>query len=216
MPFPAISTLRPVPHIDFFGKYGHTRQEYIDGVLYPLPAHDRGDQRILENLLSALRPQLASSPCALFEGGVVGNGPPVASTPPGRHSYAIEGVFARPAVVIVLDSPAYFVPTTSVIMNPTVLIEVCSASEQDYYTGTRFTALRQWLSPAFSDYVLIATERPEVAHYKRQYAHDWPLELATDADDVIALSRVGCAVMLGELYRGMRDSVGRPFVRSAV
>lgn len=214
MPFPTISTTRPVTHHDFLGgrRPGQTRQEYLDGVLHPLLAVDHNHQIILDNLVQALRPQLAHGPGTLLQDVMIGRGPVPASTPTGRFSYATQGVFARSDLLLMAEPASHFAPSAHVVTNPSVVIEVLMPGEDDYYTGIRFEALRTWLGDAWHDYVLIAADRLEVAHYRRATAQDWSLEVLRAAHDVVTLPRVGCAVTLGELYSGVRDRAGRPLV----
>ena len=130
---------------------------------------------MLTNLVQALTPQIQGSPCALSQDVMLGSGPTIESTPPGQWRYATSGAFVWADVAIMVDRPAYFVPSNSIIVNPTAIFEVLGTGEQDYVTGLRFEALRQWLDHSFHDYVLILAQHPEVAHYVRVGRDDWTL-----------------------------------------
>ena len=212
MAFPSIVTAHPVTHRQFFASPGRRREEFLDGVVYPRLSVDRTHQTVLTNLVQALSPQIKGSPCELSQDVMLGSGPTIESTPPGQWSYATSGAFVWVDLAIMLDRPTYFVPSNKVITNPCVIVEVLSPGEQDYMVGIRFEALRQWLDTRWHDYVLMLTAHPEVAHYARSGRDDWTLTVYEDLNNVIALPRVGVTVTLAELYAGLRDTAGRPFV----
>ena len=215
MAFPTVSSQKPVTHRAYFegGHLGQSRQELIDGVLHTLLAVDRNHLVILDNLIQCLTPQMRHSPwCEMVQNVMVGNGPTPDHTPSGQFSYSTEGAFLRPDVVLMAEPKDYFVPSQVVLRNPSAIVEVVSAEEEPYVTGIRFEGLRRWLDHRCTDYVLISTARAAVAHYRRRSVHDWPLTVHTGSGEVVSLPRVGVTVTLGELYRGVRDRAGRPFV----
>lgn len=212
MPFAPVVNQHPVTHRQFFASPGRRREDYLDGVVYPRLPVERTHQTVLTNLVQALRPQIKGSPCELSQDVMLGSGPTIESTPAGQFSYATAGAFVWADLAILLDRPSYFVPSNTVVTNPTVVIEVLSPAEQHYLTGVRFDAMRHWLDQRFGEYVLILAQHPEVAHYARSGRDDWHLTVHEDLDAVLRLPRVHCTVTLAELYAGLRDASGRPYV----
>lgn len=214
MAFPTISSQQPATHRRFFRDLASAsvRQEFVEGVVYPRPSVGPVHQRVLANVVSALTPQITGSPCTLYQDTMVGRGAYIESTPPGEYSYSTAGVFVMPDLVVMLDRPEYFVPSNSIIVNPTVIIEVLVQGEEEYSAGPRFAALRRWLPPSWYAYMLITSTPPEIACYVRMGRDDWRLETCSGFDDVVRIPRVGCALMVGEAFVGIRDEGGRPLI----
>ena len=87
------------------------------------------------------------------------------------------------------------------ILNPRAIVEVLSPSTADYDRGTKFNHYKQ--IPELNHYVLVAQDRMEVDHYRRQGNRDWLLHTANDPADRVILDDLGVNIMLAQMYEGV-------------
>lgn len=82
-------------------------------------------------------------------------------------------------------------------MNPTIIIEVLSASIEPYDRGKKFQHYRTITS--LQDYILIAQDNVRIEHFARQ-GEQWVLTDAKMMDTVLKLPSIACALALSEVY----------------
>ncbi|MGB1288386.1 MAG: Uma2 family endonuclease [Aggregatilineales bacterium] len=90
---------------------------------------------------------------------------------------------------------------SATLTNPTVLIEVLSASTASVDRIQKLEEYRQ--IDTLQDYLIIAQDAIWVAHYQRQTAKTWTYTVYTDSDDMINLPAIDCTLLLLTVYENI-------------
>ncbi len=87
------------------------------------------------------------------------------------------------------------------VMNAIAIVEVLSASTQDYDRGEKFVAYRSM--PDFQDYILVDQTKIYVEHHQKMSINQWLLTVHTNEADSINLKSCGIAIAIEDLYEGI-------------
>lgn len=79
--------------------------------------------------------------------------------------------FVYPDVTVVCGSLVMLPPTSDVVANPTVLIEIMSASTESYDRGLKWEGYQRLAS--LTDYILVAQREVRVEHFQRRAPVGW-------------------------------------------
>jgi Uma2 family endonuclease len=87
------------------------------------------------------------------------------------------------------------------LLNPTLIVEVLSASTADKDRGEKFMLYRQ--IPSLQQYLMLDSTTMHAELYTRQSNHYWLMMETRDLATVLDLSSVGCTLPLARLYQGV-------------
>jgi Uma2 family endonuclease len=99
---------------------------------------------------------------------------------------------------VVCGEPRFEDAELDTLLNPTVLVEVLSASTEAYDRGAKFEQYRT-LDPLM-DYLLIAQDRCHVEHFFRQPENRWLLTEAGTLEETVHIASIECDLALAEVY----------------
>ena len=167
-----------------------TKSEYHNGQIYAMPGASHEHNVIMGNTFAELHIQLRDRTCIVYPSDMRVK---VSST--GRYTY--------PDVIVVCDEPRFDDSHFDTLLNPTVLIEVLSASTAAYDRGEKFAAYQKLDS--LCEYVLISQDSVCVEHYFQQ-EQDWDLTEFRSLDDVFQLPSIGCELSLQVIYAKVQFS----------
>ena len=85
-----------------------------------------------------------------------------------------------------------------VLLNPSLIIEVLSASTEVFDRGEKFRRYRTWL-PTLQDYLLVAQDKPLIDHYHRVEAHRWEF-VSVEGLKRVHLESLHCTLQLADVY----------------
>jgi Uma2 family endonuclease len=94
------------------------------------------------------------------------------------------------------------------LLNPTLIVEVLSASTEAYDRGKKLDSYRT--IPSLQECVLIAQDEYHVYVYTRQPDNRWLLSEADDVNEVLSLDSIGCRLPLAEVYRKVKIAEADP------
>jgi Uma2 family endonuclease len=114
-----------------------------------------------------------------------------------RYVYPDASVVCRPAETDPEDGDT--------IVNPTLVVEVLSASTEAFDRGEKFVAYRGVRS--LSDYLLVSQTAVRVEHYVRQDDAGWILR-TYGADATVLLRSLAIELPVREIYDGVVDVSG--------
>ena len=106
--------------------------------------------------------------------------------------------YGYPDLVFVCDEPSYTDDAPSVLLNPTLLVEIASPSTVGRDRGRKLTAYTQIGSLA--EYWMVEPDRVEVTQVVRQ-PDGWGLRFALDLGAAVESDALGLAVPLADVYR---------------
>ena len=169
------------------------RHEYLDGYILAMSGESEAHGEISTNIAVTIGSQLRGTPCRMrIKDTKVRSGP----TP---HLGSRKGLFSYPDFVVICGEPKYHDKHTDVVLNPTVIIEVLSASTERFDRGEKFLRYQEW-SPTLSDYLLVSQTRPAVEHFIRQQDGSWSYHLYSGLDQVFFIKPINCELRLSDVY----------------
>jgi Uma2 family endonuclease len=166
-------------------RQAETKSEYFNGEVYAMTVATRAHNIITTNVTTALVTQLKGRRCEVYASDM-------------RVKVQPTGLYTYPDVAVVCGKVQLEDRRQDTLLNPTVLVEVFSPSTEDYDRGTKFAHYRALES--LLDYFVIAQAEVRVEHYQRQPDDKWLLTTYTALDAVVAVSSLGCDLLLTEVY----------------
>jgi len=160
------------------------KSEYHDGYITAMAGASREHNLITGNLVRELGLQFKNRPCEVY-----GSDMRVLVSPTGLYTY--------PDVVAVCEEPRFEDDEVDTLLNPTMIVEVQSASTESYDRGKKFGHYRRLDS--LREYVLVAQDEVRVERYTRR-GDDWVLTELNRLEDTLRLASIGCEVSLREIY----------------
>jgi Uma2 family endonuclease len=91
--------------------------------------------------------------------------------------------------------------TQELLVNPQLIVEILSASTADFDRGYKFTYYKSIES--FTEYILIAQDRPHVSQFIKQEENVWLNREYNDINDKLHLASLDCEIELKELYENV-------------
>ncbi len=168
-----------------YEREAENRHEFIAGEVYAMAGASERHNQIASALNYLLYGQLVDRPCSVFQSDM--------------RVQAVENIFFYPDIAVICGDPHYRDDHRDALLNPTVIIEVLSASTEDYDRGRKFKHYREIAS--LQDYLLIAQNQMQVEHCTRQTADSWLLMVLSRPADSLTLASIGCALTLSDIYR---------------
>lgn len=159
-----------------------TRYEYIDGYAYMLAGGTLAHARIASNISFGLRLQLRGNPCDVY-----------GSDAKVRLS---EARYVYPDITVTCDERDRQAKA-EMIQYPSLIIEVLSPSTEAYDRGSKFDYYRE--CPSLQEYVLVNTQRPAIAVYRRAKGKLWTL-FPFDTDEDVELASIGVTLSMAAIY----------------
>ncbi|HEX2906167.1 MAG TPA: Uma2 family endonuclease [Phototrophicaceae bacterium] len=161
------------------------RHEFIDGQVYAMAGASERHNQIASAFHYRLYGHLLERPCQVFQSDM---------RVQVRHN-----VFFYPDLVVVCGTALYREGSRNTLLNPGVIIEILSASTEDYDRGRKFKYYRE-LSD-LHDYLLVAQNQCQVEHYTRQTAESWLLTVLSQPEDTIRLPSLDFSLPMGDIYQ---------------
>ncbi len=162
-----------------------TRHEYVDGEILAMAGETPTHNRIAGNIYLSLEIAFGTRPCQAYFENVRAR---VSST---RYRYPDIAALCGEAIFDRERPPS--------LLNPSVIFEVLSTSTEGSDREDKFNEYRQLES--LTDYLLVAQDRIEVAHYTRQSARQWMVTIYMEPEDSLTLPSLGVDLTLTDVYR---------------
>jgi Uma2 family endonuclease len=160
------------------------KHELWRGEVFAMAGASYVHNRIVANLVAALRDALAGGPCHALPSDMKVH-------VPSREA------FVYPDASIVCGPPEFYDPTHDVLTNPAAVFEVLSESTERFDRGDKFVGYRS--IPSLRECVLVSQHERLVEHYVRQPDGTWVLHEHA-GKGAVALA-CGGELDLVELYR---------------
>jgi len=164
------------------------KSEYVGGHIIAMSGASRRHNLIAANISRELSSQLRGRPCESYVSDM-------------RVRVSETGLYTYPDVVAVCGDIRFADEQTDTLLNPTVIVEVLSASTEAYDRGDKFAHYRRLAS--LHDYVLVSQDAVRVEHYVRQ-GEKWLLSEASLLTDTVSLASIQCTLVLEDIYDKVR------------
>ncbi len=135
----------------------HDRHEFHHGEVFAMAGGSPRHNWLVGNVLAAAK-QALDGTCFTF-------------TPDQRVTFDEGRRYVYPDTTIVCGAVELQAGTGDVITNPTVLVEVLSATTEAYDRGLKWEGYQQL--PSLTDYLLVAQHEVRVEHFRRAADRGW-------------------------------------------
>lgn len=165
------------------------KHEYWNGDIRAMSGASFAHNQICANLLAELHPQLKGKSCT-----VVGSDQ--------RVQVMSETTFVYPDLTVICGPREFqdkMKPDT--LLNPTLLVEVLSASTKSNDRGDKFFLYRQ--IPSLRQYLLLDSQSIHAELHTRDELGRWILTETSDRNTVLELDSIACHVPLTDVYAGV-------------
>jgi Uma2 family endonuclease len=160
--------------------------EFWDGHIFTLAGASEAHDRIQGNSYFALRSKIQYRNCRIFLSDMRVEVP---AYPPYR--YPDLSALCGDAKFKTLGKQQF-------LTNPSLIVEILSDSTADFDRGYKFTYYKSIES--FTEYILIAQDRPHVSQFIKQEENNWLNREYNDVNDKLHLASLDCEIELKELY----------------
>lgn len=187
-PMAAPTYLTPEAYLELERK-AITKNEYVNGEILAMAGASFAHNFITLDTATYLNNQLMDGECQ------------VAGTGDLRVKVSRTESYFYPDIVVVCGEPRAEDNTFDTLLNPTLIVEVLSASTETYDKDEKFMHYRQ--IDSLQEYILISQDREQVVQYRRQEPEWIPTEFRAFAD-VVPLVSIGCELPLQHIYRRVK------------
>jgi len=160
------------------------RYEYYQGYVLAMAGASEAHNMIAVNVSAILHTQFRGRPCRHYQSDMR-----VAITQANRYTY--------PDLTIVCGDRRFVEDRPDTLLNPTLIIEILSASTQSYDRGEKFQHYRTLES--LQKYVLISQDSAHIETYLRQ-GEQWLLTDTIGLDGVAKLKSIDCSLTMSDVY----------------
>lgn len=160
------------------------KHEYIDGEIIAMAGASREHNLIGTNLTFAFVGQLRGKTCEVYA-----NDMRVRMNP--KH-------YGYPDVVVVCGEPEFADDEFDVLLNPSVIIEVLSASTKLRDRTEKLEDFRKIES--LMECLLIEQKKIFIQHYIKQTPNQWILRIYENVDEIVLMESIGCEIPVSDIY----------------
>ena len=192
----AMSTARRLHHT--YAEYmaledeSPIRHEYLDGEIYAMAGGSPDHAALAGAIIGLLRGQLPRG-CRTFTSDL-------------RVRVPATGLSTYPDASVVCGRTQRAADDPLAVTNPVVIIEVTSASTEEYDRGEK---LRHYQSlPSVREVLIVSHARPELTVHRRETAGAWTV-LHAASGDTLELVSLGARLAVDDVYRDGLEDVDR-------
>lgn len=163
------------------------RLEYWDGEIFSMSGVSSQHDQLETNLIYRAKRQLEGRGCRVFAANMRIKVP---SLPPYRYG-DMSGLCGQPKFEKIGG--------VDVLTNPSIIIEILSASTEAYDRGDKFTSYKS--IPSLIEYLLVAQHRPHVSQFIKQADSSWLNLEFNSLEDTLKIVTLDCEMTLAEIYQ---------------
>ena len=161
------------------------RSEYLDGEMFAMPGAQRGHNLIVVNLATELSTQLIDRPFEVYAADM-------------RTKVSSTGLYTYPDIVVISGEPRFEDDYVDTLLNPTVIIEVLSASSESYDRGRKFAQYRA--IDSLQEYLLVSQYECRIERFARQSDGNWTFSDCTSPEGSVNLESIACRLSVSRVY----------------
>ncbi len=181
----------PLVHPDEYlqtERQAEFRSEYVNGHVYAMSGGTGAHSALIAAFATELRVLLGERRCTITVSDL-------------RLHVGPQMAYVYPDVMVTCEGLKYADGHQDMIENPTVVVEVLSASTERYDRTGKFALYRKVAT--LREYVLVSQDEMRVEWYTRNEQGNWEYREAVGDEGVCHLAVLGVAVELRGLYRNI-------------
>lgn len=168
-----------------FERESDTRHEYYYGEVFAMVGASENHIIISGSINANLYAQLLERECWVYQSDM--------------KVKINRQIYTYPDVVAVCGERQFDDEARTILLNPTVVIEVLSPSTEKY---DRTNKLQYYHSlESLREYILVSQDAHHIEHYARQPDNKWLLAYLDGLEEVVELESIGCTLTLADVYR---------------
>lgn len=167
------------------------RHEFFQGEVFAMAGGSPRHNALCANVSAALHASLRNGSCHVFSSDQ-------------RIGVGQRQRYVYPDLSITCGPVSLEPGTSDVITNPTVVVEVLSASTEQYDRGMKWEGYQR--IPSLTDYLLVSQSEPRIEHFRRQGDGQWVYQSA-GAGGRVTLS-TGAVLHVDDIFAGMLEIAG--------
>jgi Uma2 family endonuclease len=160
------------------------KSEFYEGEVFAMSGGTRWHSLIAANLSRELGNQLRGR-CLVYDSNL-------------RIKVEVTGLHTYPDVTVACGEPRFADQEQDTLLNPTLLVEVLSASTEAYDRGKKFEHYRR--IPSLREYLLVSQTEPRIEQFICQGGGEWLLRDVFGIENRLALPSLDIAISLGEVF----------------
>jgi Uma2 family endonuclease len=168
------------------------KSEYYKGEIFAMAGATKAHNKIVASIISAVGQYLKGKNCSFFPSDL-------------RVYNRANGLYTYPDVTIVCGKEEYLDEELDTLLNPTVLIEVLSASTENYDRGTKFKLYRS--IPSLKNYILVSSTEYAAEIFTRKEDNEWILNTTKEKNGHIHISAIDYDLSLADMYAQVDDLI---------
>ena len=162
------------------------KSEYYDGEMFAMSGAREPHNIIVTNTAASLHGQFRKRPCRVYHNDM-------------RVQLGTSRRYTYPDVIAVCGERQFLDRTRDTLLNPVLIVEVLSASTENFDRGKKFFYYRS--IPSFVYYLLLASDRICAELHTREPDGGWHMSPPIDNPQaVIELPALDCRLALTDLY----------------
>ena len=161
------------------------KSEYFNGEMSSMSGASRKHNLIVTNIVAELHQQMKGRPCEVYPNDM-------------RVKVSATGLYTYPDAIVVCGEPRFEDAHVDTLLNPTLIVEVLSASTAAYDRGQKFGHYRGVES--LTEYVLVAQDECKVEHFAKQGDRQWLQTVVQSLEAEIQLVSIQGVLRLREIY----------------
>lgn len=166
-------------------REAEVKSEYFNGEMFAMSGASRKHNLIVTNIVAELRQQMKGRPCEVYPNNM-------------RVKVSATGLYTYPDAIVVCGEPRFEDAHVDTLLNPTLVVEVLSASTAAYDRGQKFGHYR-WVE-SLSEYVLVSQDECKVEHYAKQSDRQWLQTVVQSLEAEVKLDSIQGVLQLREIY----------------
>lgn len=167
------------------------RHEFFEGEVFAMAGGSLRHNALSANITAALHAALSRQGCIVLSSDQ-------------RVGMAAGARYVYPDITVVCGVVTVVAGTNDVVANPTVLVEVLSASTEQYDRGLKWEGYQRLDS--LTDYVLVSQSEARIEHFRRDRDATWLYRSAGPGEHITLSS--GVALVVDTVFAGVLALAG--------
>jgi Uma2 family endonuclease len=164
------------------------KHEYYKGEVFGMAGATKNHVIIQKNLIGEIYLNLKNKPCQPYGSDL-------------RIHISSNTLYTYPDITIICGDLIEAEQDKHSFTNPTIIIEVLSASTRDNDMGRKFRLYQD--IPALKEYVLVDSEKTELIRYFINHNNNWEQQLFKKLEDTVTLEAIAVSIKLVDIYKGI-------------
>jgi Uma2 family endonuclease len=165
------------------------KHEYYKGEIFAMSGAKMPHNKISSNLMISIGSKLKGKKCTPYGSDV-------------RIHIASNTLFTYPDISIICGEPITLNNDEYNVLNPTVIIDILSASTKNYDRWEKFKLYRDITT--LKEYILVDSESIHIEVFRLNESNHWELEEYNSVENTLWIKALNENILISEAYEGVK------------